>query len=99
MSMTFGQTADFLEFSGKPCQHSSMNQAVTKTMLSELTVSERLSLLEATWASLQESPENVPVPDWHKAELDRRLASLGTIDANAKEWSEVKRALLASLRS
>ena len=33
--------------------------------------SERLKLLEEIWDSL--APEDVPVPDWHKEELDRRL--------------------------
>lgn len=75
-----------------------MNQALTRTMLSELSVAERLKLLEATWASLEQSPENVPMPDWHKAELDRRLAE--PIDkGSAKDWTEVKQAILDSLRS
>ncbi len=76
-----------------------MNQALTKSMLAELTVSERLTLLEATWASLQENPSLVPVPDWHKAELDRRLASSGNGPAATKGWTDIKNGLVASLRS
>ncbi len=76
-----------------------MNQALTRTMLSELSVAERLTLLEATWASLEQNPEMVPVPDWHKAELDRRLAPSDNDDITAKDWDEVKKAILANLRS
>lgn len=34
---------------------------------------ERLELVEEVWDSLAASPETVPVPEWHKAELDRIL--------------------------
>ena len=37
----------------------------------QLPPGERLKLLEEIWDSL--APEDVPVPDWHKEELDRRL--------------------------
>ncbi len=76
-----------------------MNQALTKSMLADLSVAERLTLLEATWASLEQNPDLVPIPDWHKAELDRRLASSGVDVATAKDWDEVKQAILANLRS
>ena len=36
-----------------------------------LPTDERLKLLEEIWDSL--NAEDVPVPDWHKEELDRRL--------------------------
>ena len=36
-----------------------------------LPPSDRLKLLEEIWDSL--AAEDVPVPDWHKEELDRRL--------------------------
>ena len=38
-----------------------------------LPADERLKLLEDIWDSLAATPEDVPVPDWHKQELDRRL--------------------------
>ena len=47
-----------------------------KALLDEilrLPASERLQLVEEIWDSLVATPEDVPVPDWHKAELDRRL--------------------------
>ena len=34
---------------------------------------ERLQLIEEVWDSLAASPDSVPVPEWHKAELDRTL--------------------------
>ena len=42
-----------------------------------LPVDERLKLVEEIWDSIAATPAEVPVPDWHKAELDRRLAEPG----------------------
>ncbi len=40
----------------------------------QLPPGERLHLVEAIWDSIAATPEQVPVPDWHRVELDRRLA-------------------------
>jgi putative addiction module component (TIGR02574 family) len=32
-----------------------------------------LKLVQDIWDSIAASPADVPVPEWHKAELDRRL--------------------------
>jgi putative addiction module component (TIGR02574 family) len=39
-----------------------------------LPAADRLRLVEDIWESLTTSPAEVPVPDWHREELDRRLA-------------------------
>lgn len=39
-----------------------------------LPAAERLRLVEDVWDSLAASTSDVPVPDWHRAELDARLA-------------------------
>ena len=47
-----------------------------KTLLDEilkLPPAERLDLIGEVWDSLTPSPDSVPVPDWHKAELHRIL--------------------------
>ena len=48
-----------------------------KALLEEilrLPVEERLELLEQVWDSIAADPNRVPVPEWHKEELARRLA-------------------------
>ena len=50
---------------------------------------ERLRLVEDIWDSLTASPNDVSVPDSHRAELDRRLG-----DPNEQatlQWDEVRR--------
>jgi putative addiction module component (TIGR02574 family) len=47
-----------------------------KALLDEilkLPPEERLDLIGEVWDSLKGNPESVPVPEWHKAELDRIL--------------------------
>lgn len=39
-----------------------------------LPPAERLRLVEDIWDSLAVSTDQVPVADWHREELDRRLA-------------------------
>ncbi len=64
-----------------------------KTILEEalrLPIEDRLELVEQIWDSIAADPAKVPVPDWHKAELDRRMA-----DPNPERmtWDEVQKRL------
>jgi putative addiction module component (TIGR02574 family) len=42
--------------------------------ITRLSVPERILLLEDLWESIASEPSSVPVPQSHRAELDRRLA-------------------------
>jgi putative addiction module component (TIGR02574 family) len=42
--------------------------------IARLSVPERILLLEELWDSIASEPLSVPVPQSHRAELDRRLA-------------------------
>ena len=54
----------------------------------QLPPSEHLKLLEEIWDSLAATPEEVPIPDWHKAELDRRLDK--PAPGPRETWDEVR---------
>ena len=41
--------------------------------IARLSVAERILLLEDLWDSIASEPSSVPVPQSHRAELDRRL--------------------------
>lgn len=59
----------------------------------ELTVSQRLDLITQLWDSIPDSLEALPVPEWHKEELDRRLQDA---DANPEvgiPWEQTKKRL------
>jgi putative addiction module component (TIGR02574 family) len=50
-----------------------MTSKALRDQILQLPPSERLQLLGDIWDSLAVTPEDVPVPDWHREELDRRL--------------------------
>ena len=50
-----------------------MNSKAILDEILQLPMDERLKLVEDIWDSIAATPEVVPVPDWHRAELDRRL--------------------------
>ncbi|MEA3246265.1 MAG: addiction module protein [Gemmatimonadota bacterium] len=53
-----------------------------------LPADQQLELVEEVWDHLSASPSNVPVPDWHRAELDRRLANPS--EQASVTWDEVR---------
>ena len=76
-----------------------MGDQLTPADLRNLSVTERLRLLDAIWASLSdEDPGAIEVPDWHKAKLDARLAEHARDSSAARPWSEVKAEILDTLR-
>ena len=50
-----------------------MAPKMLREQILQLPPADRLELVEQIWDSLVATPEAVLVPDWHKAELDRRL--------------------------
>ncbi len=61
---------------------------------SQLSVSERLQLVEDLWDSIDD--EQIPMPDWHRKELARRLADYRASPEAGIPWETV-RARLAKL--
>lgn len=62
--------------------------------LFELSVPQRLQLVEDLWDSIAAVPESVPVPDWQKEELDRREAEHRKNPDAVLSWEEVKERML-----
>ena len=57
--------------------------------ISRLELSEKLALVEDIWDSIADGAERVPVPDWQKEELDKRLRGYkeGMFELHA--WEDV----------
>lgn len=65
--------------------------------LEELPLAERLQLVEDLWDSIARTQgEGLPIPEWQKAELDRRRQEYLRDPASARPWSEIKRSILES---
>ena len=74
-----------------------MGKEIKAAEILGLPVDERLRLVEEIWDSLAADPSSVPVPDWHRTELDQRLARHETDPQAAQPWNEVKASLSAPL--
>ena len=70
---------------------------MTTAQISELLhlpVEERMALMDALWDSVLQSVEGSPkIPDWHKKELDRRMAAASGSQLPGRVWEDVEKDL------
>jgi putative addiction module component (TIGR02574 family) len=57
----------------------------------DLSLAEKLQLVENLWDDLAATPDAIPIHDWQKAELARRKANLSKNPASSLSWDEFKR--------
>jgi len=57
--------------------------AALAEQLQRLSTEQKLELIEVVWNDLAQRPGEIPVPDWHIAELARREKEL---EAGAAQW-------------
>ncbi|MFP5268701.1 addiction module protein [Coleofasciculus sp.] len=60
------------------------------TQMFELTLSEKLQLLEDLWDSIAQIPEQIPVLDWQKEELTKRKATYLQNPGSGSSWEAAK---------
>jgi len=60
----------------------------------EMSIAERILLVEEVWDSIAAEPDAVPLTEEQRAELDRRLAACEKEPEAGAPWSEVKTRLL-----
>ena len=58
--------------------------------LKQLSLAEKLGLMEALWEELCRREENIPVPDWHKELLDERQQQIEEGKAKFVDWETAK---------
>jgi putative addiction module component (TIGR02574 family) len=68
-----------------------MTQHLDPAELRTLPVAERLKLVEDLWDSIATDADALPLPDWHRAEIDHRLDALDTGASVGATWEEVRR--------
>ena len=67
-----------------------MNRHLDPDDLRALPVAERLKLIESLWDSIDADTAALPLPDWHRDEIDRRLEVLDAGTSTGAPWSEVR---------
>lgn len=70
--------------------HRAMGKEIKAKDILGLPVQDRLRLVEDIWDSLAADPSAVPAPDWHRAELDQRLARHQASPDQVEHWAEVR---------
>jgi putative addiction module component (TIGR02574 family) len=60
------------------------------TQVFELTLSEKLQLVEDLWDSIALVPEQIPILDWQKEELARRKVAYSQNPGSGSSWEAVK---------
>ncbi|HEX4961096.1 MAG TPA: addiction module protein [Thermoanaerobaculia bacterium] len=66
---------------------------MNKSLLAEaakLSVPDRIELAEAIWDTVASDPQAVPLPESHRAELDRRLQDLDDDPDAGSPWEDVR---------
>ena len=63
---------------------------LTHQEIEQLSVAERVQLAEEIWDTIAATPEQLPVTEAQRAELDRRLALHEREPGQATPWEEVR---------
>jgi len=64
----------------------------------KLSYTEKLLLLEELWDHLASQPSEVPVPESHKLELERRYQEYLEDPTGGSTWLEVRQRLIKSIQ-
>ena len=56
----------------------------------DLTVHDQIEYVQTLWERIVTREDEVPVPEWHEAELDRRLAEYEAAPDVGRSWEEVE---------
>jgi putative addiction module component (TIGR02574 family) len=62
--------------------------------IAEMPIEKRVWLVEDIWDSIAELPESVPLPEWHKEGLEKRLDACHANPEEGSPWPEVRERLL-----
>jgi putative addiction module component (TIGR02574 family) len=75
-----------------------MSVSLKSLGIDQLSVEERLALVEALWDSIAESTGELPLTEAQQAELDRRLAEHEAHPDDVVPWEDVKTSIEARLK-
>ena len=67
-----------------------MSRTIQQLGIDRLSVDDRLELIGQIWDSIEAGEEALPVPDWHRQELERRLADADAAPEARVPWEVVK---------
>ena len=69
-----------------------------KLPLGEMTIQEKLALMESLWEDLSKSPGVIESPEWHREVLEQRGAKVADGTARFMDWETAKGEIRDKLR-
>jgi len=63
---------------------------ISKADILKLSVAERILLAQDIWDSSAETPEEIPLPESHKLELDKRLDAFHENPSEGSTWEMIR---------
>lgn len=64
----------------------------------DLSVEEQIDFIQSLWDRIASTPEQVPVPEWHKSILRERLAVYQANPTNVRSWEDVRKEIERKLK-
>ncbi len=64
----------------------------------DLSVEEKIDFVQSLWDRIASTPEQVPVPEWHKSILRERLAAYQANPTNVRSWEDVRKEIERKLK-
>ncbi len=58
--------------------------------LNDMTVSEKLQMMEALWEDLSRNADALESPEWHRDVLDERERRVASGEAHFSDWEQAK---------
>ena len=58
--------------------------------LNEMTITEKLQLMEALWEDLSRNADALESPEWHRDVLEERERRITSGEARFSDWEEAK---------
>jgi hypothetical protein len=63
----------------------------TQLQIDQMTIAEKLRVMEELWDDLRSRAGDVPVPQWHKDLLEQRERLVETGEAKFADWETAKK--------
>lgn len=64
----------------------------------ELPVDQQIEYVQTLWERIAASPDQVPVPDWHREVIRDRVERLEADSSQGRPWEEVRKDIERKLR-
>ena len=66
--------------------------------LKDMTVVEKLQVMEAIWDELSRNADDVPSPDWHRDLLSEREAAIVRGEVKFEDWATARKKLEQAIK-